>query len=85
MQLYFVVSGVNVTLKWHDVNKTHGYEIIIFRQSFLNLHFRLSLLAMIYFDLKSEIDGHYFAPKGGMDGWFLIVYVNKQAILLCRR
>ena len=48
MQLYFVVSGVNVTLKWHDVNKIHGYEIIIFRQSFLNLHFHLSLLAMIF-------------------------------------
>ena len=48
MQLYFVVSGVNVTLKWHDVNKTHGYEIIIFRQSFLNLHFHLSLLAMTF-------------------------------------
>ena len=48
VQLYFVVSGVNVTLKWHDVNKTHGYEIIIFRQSFLNLHFHLSLLAMIF-------------------------------------
>jgi len=48
VQLYFVVSGVNVMLKWHDVNKTYGYEIIIFRQGFLNLHFHLSLLAMIF-------------------------------------